>query len=123
MDIVPLHFIDEPIEVEFERPLVVEKNPACPARFRWRGTLYGVVKLLAEWHNYHRRGHVALNMRPEHLATASERGSWGVGRAYFRVRADTGQVFDLYYDRAPGGAGGRKGSWFLYREMTGGHEA
>ena len=117
MDFIPLHFIDEPIEVEFDRPLVFEKSPPCPGRLRWRDALYGIVEMLAEWRSYERRGHVATNMRPAHLATASKRGSWGVGRAYFRVRADTGQVFDLYYDRAPCGAVGRKGSWFLYREM------
>jgi len=61
-------------------------------------------------------------------ARAAERqGTWGVGRDYFRVRTDTGQTFELYYDRAPkagprlplSGAGeGRKGGWFLYRELA-----
>jgi len=57
-------------------------------------------------------------MRPEHAATAVRRGSWGVGRDYHRVCTDSGQVFDLYYDRAPRKAGDRKGAWFLYREMS-----
>jgi hypothetical protein len=34
------------------------------------------------------------------------------------VRVDTGQIFDLYYDRAPKNADDRKGAWFLYREMS-----
>lgn len=61
---------------------------------------------------------MAVNMRPEHAAVASRRGSWGVGRFYYRVRTDTGRVFDLYYDRAPKSADDRKGAWFLYREMS-----
>ncbi len=61
---------------------------------------------------------MARNMRPERAAMASHRGSWGVGRDYYRVRTDCGRVFDLYYDRAPKNAGDRKGAWYLYREMT-----
>jgi hypothetical protein len=34
------------------------------------------------------------------------------------VRTHTGQVFDLYYDRAPKNADDRRGGWFLYREMA-----
>jgi len=61
---------------------------------------------------------MAHNMRAEHAATAEVRGSWGVGRHYFRVRTFAGRIFDLYYDRAPKNADNRKGAWFLYREMT-----
>jgi len=61
---------------------------------------------------------MTVNMRPAHAAAASRRGSWGMGRDYYRVRTDTGQVFDLYYDRATKKAGDRKGAWFLYREMS-----
>jgi hypothetical protein len=41
-----------------------------------------------------------------------------VGRFYFRVRSETGQVFDLYYDRAIKDADDRLGHWFLYREVA-----
>jgi hypothetical protein len=117
MDILPLHFIDEPIVVQFDQPPVFAKRSPCPDRFVWRGDHYRVVEMLSEWHDYRRRGHLAHNMRAEHLATAAIRGSWGVGRDYFRVRTETGQIFDLYYDRAPKESGDRKGQWFLYREM------
>lgn len=40
-----------------------------------------------------------------------------MGRFYFRVGTDAGHIFDLYYDRAPGGPDDRKGQWFLFREM------
>ena len=57
-------------------------------------------------------------MRPEHALAAAGRGSLNVGRFYFRVKVDTGQVFDLYYDRAMKNVDDRKGEWFLYRELS-----
>jgi hypothetical protein len=114
----PLRFIVEPIQVQFDRPPALEKQPGCPDRFIWRGKIYQIVELLSEWHDYRRRGRMARNMRPTHAAAAARRGSWGVGRDYYRVRTDSGQVFDLYYDRAPRSVDDRKGSWILYREMS-----
>ena len=116
-DLTPLHFIDEAISVEFDRPPEMEKTPHCPDRFLWQRQVYGVVEMLMEWSDFTRRDKMARNMRPSHLATAATKGSWGVGRFFFRVRTDTGQIFDLYYDRAPKDANRRKGEWFLYREM------
>jgi hypothetical protein len=119
MEAKPLRFIDEPIVVEFDQPPLLEKKPECPDRFVWRDRTYAVVELLGEWYDYSRRGWMARNMRPEHAMTARRRGSWGVGRYYYRVRADTGQAFDIYYDRAPQNIEDRKGAWFLYREVAG----
>lgn len=113
----PIHFIGETIAVQFDEPPLFSKKPGCPDGFVWNERTYLVVELLSEWHDYRRRGRMATNMQPEHAAAAEQRGSWGVGRTYFRVRTDSGQIFDLYYDRAPGKAGDRKGAWFLYREM------
>ena len=118
MDLKPRRFVGEPVEVHFERPPALEKKPGCPDAFTWRDRLYQVVEKLSEWHDYRRRGRMALNMRPEHAALATKTGSWGVGRDYFRVRVDSGQIFDLYYDRAPRDADRRKGGWFLFREMV-----
>jgi hypothetical protein len=114
-----LSFIGEAIEVEFEEAPALEKVPDCPSRFVWGGEVFVVMEKLREWHDYRRRGHMGRNMEPHHLEAARQRGSWGVGRDYFRVRTDVGRVFELYYDRAPN-AGGRKGGWFLYREVSGG---
>jgi hypothetical protein len=114
----PLRFIGEPIQVEFDQPPALEKRPGCPDQFVWRGETYRIAELLSEWHDYARRGRMARNMRPTHAAAAVRRGSWGVGRDYYRVRTDSGQVFDLYYDRAPRSVDDRKGSWVLYREMS-----
>lgn len=118
VDYQPLRFIQEPIEVSFDHPPALEKKPGCPNRFIWGEERFEIVEMLAEWHDYRRRGRMARNMRPEHAATAARRGSWGVGLDYYRVRTDCGRIFDLYYDRAPVDAGRRKGAWFLERELA-----
>jgi hypothetical protein len=79
-----------------------------------------VVEVLSTWARYERRGRMQANMQPAHLETAARRGSWGVGRFYFRVLTDRGAVFDLYYDREPETAGDRAGHWFLWRELGSG---
>jgi hypothetical protein len=114
----PLRFIDQPIEVIFDTPPVTEKSPPCPDGFVWEGKSYRVVAKLSEWFDFTRRGRFARNMQPAHAAAASRRGSLGVGKFCFRVRTDTGQVFDIYYDRVIVSADDRKGRWFLYRELS-----
>lgn len=118
MDIEPLRFIGEPVEVQFQDRSFPEKKPVCPDRFTWRGEAFRIVEQISEWHDYSRRGRMAYNMRPDHAAAAERQGSWGVGRDFFRVRTDSGRVFDLYYDRAPKSVEDRKGGWVLLREMT-----
>jgi len=113
----PLHFFDLEIRVHFAVTPTREKTPPCPEGFDWGGKHYRVTEKLAEWFDYTRRGRMARNMQPAHAAVAAGRGSLGVGRFYYRVRVDSGQVFDIYYDRAPKGADDRLGHWFLYREM------
>ena len=117
MEYKSLRFIANPVEVQFDEPPTLEKNPGCPDRFVWKEEMYQVTEKIGEWQDYSRRGRMAHNMRAEHAEVAESRGSWGVGRHYFRVRTLTGQVFDLYYDRAPKSVDNRKGAWFLYREM------
>lgn len=113
-----LHFIGEEIEIHFVLPPVRQKTPTCPDGFTWQERSYRVIEKISEWHDFTRRGRMAHNMRPEHAAVAAGRGSLGVGRFYFRVRTDTGQVFDLYYDREIKNVDDRLGHWFLYREMA-----
>ena len=114
----PIRFISEPITVQFDVPPALDKKPGCPDRFLWRDQTFHVARKLKEWHDYGRRGRMAHNMRPAHLQAARRRGSWGVGRDYYRVRTANDRVFELYYDRAPDNAGDRGGSWFLYRELA-----
>jgi hypothetical protein len=113
----PSRFIDREIQVVYRDPPVLAKKPPAPDSFVWQGDRYQVVEVLSTWTRYERRGRSQVNMAPAHLETAARRGSWGVGRFYFRVRTDRGGVFDLYYDRAPESAGDRAGHWYLWREV------
>ena len=116
-DFTPLHFYDHPIQPVFDTPPALEKSPDCPNGFVWDDKTYRITEMLAAWTDFKRRGKMARNMQPQHLATASQRGSLNVGRFYFRVRTDTNQIFDIYYDRAMKNVDDRKGQWFLYREL------
>ena len=118
MDNEPLRFIDEPIEAYFGVPPMLEKSPPCPNAFTWQGNSLTIVKSLAEWVDYRRRGRSERNMQPAHTQQASRAGSWGVGRFYFRVQVDDGRIFEIYYDRAPGNVNHRKGSWFIFGERN-----
>ena len=118
LDFTPLHFIDQPIEVHFDVIPARQKTPSCPDGFVWDGKNYRVTVKLSEWTDFTRRGRMARNMRPAHAAVAAEHGSLGVGRFYFRVQVETGQVFDLYYDRLIKDVDDRLGHWFLYRELS-----
>ncbi|MEN6528625.1 MAG: DUF6504 family protein [Anaerolineaceae bacterium] len=118
MKTIPISLVDEPIQVEFATPPVREKAPSCPQQFTWRGKEYSITSILEEWIEYERRGRMAKNMAPAHLASASHSGSWGVERFYFRVTVDTDQVFEIYYDRAPKDVNNRKGGWFLKGERS-----
>ena len=113
----PIHFLDRPIQVSFRAPPPREKLPPCPDAFIFEGRTYRVLEILSEWTDFTRRGRFARNMEPAHAAVAARRGSLNVGRFFFRVRADSGQIFDLYYDRAMKSVDERKGQWFLYREL------
>ncbi len=117
VEYIPLHFLDQPITVQFDTPPIREKAPDCPNGFVWEGRAYRVTAMLSAWTDFTRRGRMARNMRPAHASAAATRGSLNVGRYYFRVQVDSGQVFDLYYDRAMKNVDERKGQWFVYREM------
>ena len=113
----PIRFIGDEIRVVFDEPPVLEKKPGCPDAFIWQDETLRIVELLDEWSDFARRGRFARNMRPQRAKVARNRGSWGVGRFFFRVRVDDGRLFELYYDRAPKDAADRKGSWFLRCEL------
>ncbi len=110
-------FICERIEVLFDNPPIRQKTPFCPDGFIWRGVTYRAAEKLSEWVDFTRKGRMARNMSIAHAEVASRRGSLGVGRFYFRVRVQSGKVFDLYYDRAVVNVDDRLGNWFVYREI------
>jgi hypothetical protein len=116
METIPSRFYDDPIEVIYKTPPTYEKSPDCPQAFIWKGVTYPILEVLEMWEDYERRGKKARNMKPTHLASARAKGSWGVGRFNFRVKTDSGQYFEIYYDRAPQNCDDRKGNWVLKGE-------
>jgi hypothetical protein len=115
-----MKFYSEPITVKFSIKPLLEKKPGVPAAFTWRGRSYTVLALLKEWHDYRTRGRM-LDFYDQKRGNAPEivsggKGSWGVGRDYYRVVVDSGEVFDIYYDRKPKGKT-KKGEWTLYRRV------
>ena len=113
----PIGFIAQEIEVTFDVPPLATKKPDPPSGFTWQEDSYKIIETISRWFTYERKGRFAKNMRPHNLRKAERRGSWGVGRFYFRVKTERGQIFDLYYDRASEAVGDRKGHWYLWREM------
>ncbi|HLC01696.1 MAG TPA: DUF6504 family protein [Anaerolineales bacterium] len=113
----PVAFIDAEIEIIFDEPPMLSKKPDPPDGFMWNGVVFRTAELISSWFDHSRRGRMAANMQPAHLREAARRGSWGVGRYYFRLRMQGERVFDVYYDRAPEGAGDRAGHWYIFREM------
>lgn len=111
-------FLSEPIEVHFTSPPAYQKSPPCPAAFVWQNKTYPIRRCFTEWKEFGRRGRMAYNMQPQHAETATQQGSWGVGRFYFEVETATGQFFRIYYDRAPKDAFDRFGHWFVLAELT-----
>lgn len=118
LDTVPSRLIDEPIEVVFDSPPTYEKCPDCPTAFIWRGKNFKISRMISERQDNARRGRYSNNMTPAHLRMAVRNGSWGVGRYYFHVMVEEGQIFEIYYDRAPKDAGDRKGHWILKGERV-----
>jgi hypothetical protein len=113
----PVIFISEQIEVVFDVPPMLSKQPGCPDGFIWRGETFRVSELLSEWQDFTRRGRFARNMQPHNQRKALKRGSLGVGRFYFQIKTERGRIFELYYDRAPKNIDDKLGSWNLFREL------
>ena len=114
-------FIDESIQVKFKDKPILQKSPSCPHSFLWNSEEFTIIKLISSWQDFSRRGRMARNMSTAHTTTASRRGSWGVGRYYFRILTRSEHIFDLYYDRNPKDSADRMGSWFLLAELDESH--
>lgn len=114
----PIQFIAEEIEVRHRKKQIIKKTPDAPDDFSWRDNSFQVLEVLSSWFDFERRGKMSRNMQPHNLRVASRRGSWGVGRFFFRVLTTDGRIFDLYYDRAPEDATDRSGHWYLWRELA-----
>lgn len=112
-------FIGEEIVPIFDGPPELEKKAGPPAGFKWRGRDYAVKRVVKEWHEYDQPwpgGGWDGGRPPYALRGVRNRGSWGVGKDFYRVLTGDGRLFDLYYDRRPKGRN-RKGRWVLFREL------
>ncbi|MBU7012599.1 MAG: hypothetical protein HXS46_18105 [Theionarchaea archaeon] len=114
-----MEFYSEPIIVKFAVQPLLEKKPGLPAEFIWRGKSYTIIRLLKEWHDYRKRGKIR-EFYTEKRGNAprirsGKRGSWGVGRDYYRVLTGSEEIFDIYYDRRP--TRKQKGEWVLLRKV------
>ncbi len=108
----------EPITVEFEKEPLLEKKTGPPDRVVWRGKLYTIISVENEWHNYDKCGKTEKfynQKRGNALKMKSRKGSWGVGKDYYKVKTDTGEVFVIYYDRQPKKV--KKGQWILLKKV------
>jgi len=115
---VPIRFIGERIEVVYNQEQIRTKNPGCPDAFIWRSVQYTITRIIKQWADFSRKGHMQANMREAHLLRAEKKGSWGVGKFYFRIQVHTGQNFEIYFDRAPQSVSDRGGCWFLLQEYV-----
>jgi hypothetical protein len=118
MELKPIRFIGEYVDVVFDEQPLLEKKQGCPDGFHWQGQDFRVVEMLQEWHDYARRGRMARNMQPQHAEVAKVKGSWGVGRDYFTVRTSDNRIFTLYFDRAPVDVMIHSSGWFLLQENS-----
>ncbi len=110
-------FICEAIDVGFAESVLFNKKPECPNYFSWRGNHFEITELISEWHDFGRKGRYNRNMKDSHLERASDKGSLGVGRFYFRIRTVGSRVFDIYYDRSIKNVSDTGGSWVLFQEL------
>lgn len=107
------HFICEEINAVFDKKFFLEKNPPCPVSIIWREEEIGINDLLSSWDDFARKGKQAKNMRSTHLERAGNKGSWGVGKQYFKLEDELGRILVVYYDRAPKNVSDKKGRWVL----------
>lgn len=115
---IPIRFIGERIEAVYDQVQIRTKDPGCPDAFRWRSTEYKIIKVIQQWADFSRKGNMQRNMSEVHRLRAETKGSWGVGKIFFRVEVHTGQNFEIYFDRAPQNVVDRGGYWFLLQEYS-----
>lgn len=97
---MPGVFIGEPISMEW----VQEVGFKRPVSFTWDGKLYVVKDILMKWDDY------------GFGASPPKRRTWWMRRhrTYYHVLTETGQVFEIYLDRAS-----HKSVWVLVKEVVG----
>jgi hypothetical protein len=90
-------FISEPIQVEATGTI------RQPQSFTWRGEQYRITEIILAWMDWG-------------FPSGSSQKDWRSRRHrnYFRVRTESGEVFELYNERA---AAGPTNAWYLYQQL------
>lgn len=90
-------FIDDRIDVELEGTV------RRPKALVWRGARMVVAEVLHAWSDWG-------------FSVAATQRNWRTRRHrnYFRIRTDSGRIFEIYLDR--GTKPGRE-AWFLFQEL------
>ncbi len=110
----PIHFYDEHIDVIFNTPPVHEKTPPCPNGMIWNGKTFHITESLSEWVDSLGRRWLITCAPAIHSCIHTPVVE--CGRFYFQVKVDSGQIFEIYYDRTDE-AWINEREWFLYREL------
>ncbi len=89
------HFIGEKIQVETSGDI---KQPTA---LTWRGNHYTVAEVITSWFDWG-------------FSAATKQKDWRTRRHrnYFRLRMNTGEVFEIYLDRPPASS---EGEWVLFQ--------
>ncbi len=112
-------FIGKEIEPVFGDTPDLEKKTGAPSGFKWGDRDYRITRVIKEWHEYDQArpgGGRDAGRPPFGARSPMRRGSWGVGKDFYRVLLDDGRLVDIYYDRRPKGKK-RKGRWVIFREL------
>lgn len=96
-------FVSEPIRpdeasIDFAGTPVGE--PPMPLRFVWRDTEYAVAEI--------------LERRRETAACTHGSGELYARKHWFRVRTESGEIMNIYFERRPRSSAERKKRWWLY---------
>src|SRR3990170_3088158 len=98
------------VEVSGEGESPVEGEPSAggePKAFTLRGHRHAVVEVVSTWHE-------------ESFGGGYRRDAWlGHQRVFYRVRTETGELFDIYFDVGERQRRGR-GRWVMHRRLAAG---
>ncbi len=95
-------FIDEPIQVEYD------KKEFAPKAFVWRGQRHEVVQVVSQWQEW------GTPKYEKHKRTWWQRRH----RNYYVVLTDKGETLEIYLDRAGG-----KRDWVLLKKKSSANHA
>lgn len=104
---------EDPIEVGFASEGAAGKVSGRPSSFKWRGREHRIVRVLRQWYDaggLPRRRDFGGRQAP-FFGGAARRA----GRDWYRVLTESGEIFEIYHDRRPGGK--KEDAWILGKKL------